>query len=295
MARRPPSNPFSTRSTDENSRVAIPRVSSTPCQLIVQPSAGPKLKNTIEHQYFTVFRESIADQLSGYYDTAIWNCVVLQACHDESWARNLVIAIGALYKSLGREESVRERKRHYLFALQTYGEALVQLKDYTRECKSDSDLRCALISSLLTTCFETYIGNKDNAITQAKVGIDILLEWTAKQQKEPADDMPDEWSNIRRVATQFYIHNDLLDVFQRLDYQLLLVRGLQPGRKSPGAFPSIDRPFISLDKACTFWDLVMRRILFFHSVKDVREQHSLQGYDKDNAQAEECNFKNAIQ
>ncbi|PMD55487.1 uncharacterized protein K444DRAFT_666717 [Hyaloscypha bicolor E] len=295
LARRPPSNPFSTRSTDENSRVAIPRVSSTPCQLIVQPSAGPKLKNTIEHQYFTVFRESIADQLSGYYDTAIWNCVVLQACHDESWARNLVVAIGALYKSLGREESVRERKRHYLFALQTYGEALVQLKDYTRECKSDSDLRCALISSLLTTCFETYIGNKDNAITQAKVGIDILLEWTAKQQKEPADDMPDEWSNIRRVATQFYIHNDLLDVFQRLDYQLLLVRGLQPGRKSPGAFPSIDRPFISLDEACTFWDLVMRRILFFHSVKDVREQHSLQGYDKDNAQAEECNFKNAIQ
>ena len=128
LARRPPSNPFSTRSTDENSRVAIPRVSSTPCQLVVQPSAGPELKNTIEHQYFTVFRESIADQLSGYYDTAIWNCVVLQACHDESWARNLVIAIGALYKSLGREGSVRERKRHYLFALRNIWGSLSAIK-----------------------------------------------------------------------------------------------------------------------------------------------------------------------
>lgn len=169
------------------------------------------------------------------------------------------------------------------------------MNDNTRECKSDSDLRYALISSLLTTCFETYIGNKDNAIAQAKIGIEILLEWTAKQRKEPVDDLADEWSNIRRVATRFYIHNDLLDAFQRLDYQLLLVRGLQPGRKSPRAFPSIDRLFISLDEACKFWDLVMWWILFFHSVKDVREQHSLQGYDKDNAQAEENNFKNAIE
>jgi hypothetical protein len=101
-----------------------------------------------------------------------------------------------------------------------------------------------------------------------------------------------KWSNIRRIATRFYIHNDLLDAFQRLDYQLLLIRGLQPGRKSPRAFPSIDCPFISLDGACTFWDLVIRRILFFHSVKDVRE-HSLQGYDEDNV--EEYNFKNVIE
>jgi hypothetical protein len=111
LARKPPSNPVSTRSTGENTRVAIPRVSSIPCQLIVQPFAGPELKNTTEHQYFTVYQESIADQLSGYYDTSIWNCVVLQACHEEPWATNLVVAIGALYKYLGREESERERKK----------------------------------------------------------------------------------------------------------------------------------------------------------------------------------------
>jgi hypothetical protein len=288
LAQRPPSNPVSTSS------IAIPGISSTSCQIIIQPSAGPELKNTTEHQYFTVFRESIADQLSGYYDTSIWNYIVLQACHEEPWATNLVVAIGALYKYLGREESESERKSHCIFALQKYGEALKQLIDNTRECKSGSDLRYTLISSLLTICFETYIGNKDNAIVQAKVGMDILLDWTAKQQKEPLDDLPDEWSNVRRVATWFDIHNDLVDAFQRLDYQLLLVQGLQRKRKSPRAFPSIDRPFSSLDEACTFWDLVMRRILSLHSVKDVREQHYLQAYDQDNAQTERDNFKNAI-
>jgi hypothetical protein len=93
---------------------------------------------------------------------------------------NLVITIGALHKYLGQEESERERKRHYIFALQKYGEALVQLNNNNRECKSDSNLQYTLISSLLTTYFETYIGNKDNAIAQAKIGIDILLEWTEK-------------------------------------------------------------------------------------------------------------------
>jgi hypothetical protein len=142
-----------------------------------------------------------------------------------------------------------------------------------------------LITSLLTTCFETYIGNKDNAIAQAQIGIDLLLKWTAEHQKEPADDSSDEWANIRRVASRSsYIHSDLLDVFQRLDYQLILVKGLQPDRKFPRAFPSISRTFKSLDEACKFWDLVIRRVLFYHSVTDVREQHSPQGYDENNAQ-----------
>lgn len=210
---------------------------------------------------------------------------------------NLVVAIGALHRTLdvsqdrsnqypGLGDGERERKSHYIFALQQYGKALVQLNDKTREeCISESYLRYVLISSLLTTCFETYLGNRDNAITQATVGIQLLLKWTAQHQKEPADDLEDDWSNIRRVASRsVYIPDELLSAFQRLDYQLALCRGLQPGRKSPRAFPNINRPFTSIDEACRFWDLVVRRVLYFHSVKDIREQHSLQGYDEDNSQ-----------
>lgn len=31
------------------------------------------------------------------------------------------------------------------------------------------------MSSLLTTCIETYIGNQENAIAQAKAGVDVLV------------------------------------------------------------------------------------------------------------------------
>lgn len=214
---------------------------------------------------------------------------MLQACHDQQWAKNIVVAIGALHQiqntfptasdqSRGPAESERDKKSHYLFALQQYGTALGQLRKFAeQESQSESRLRHALISSLLTTCFETYIGDREGAIRQAKAGIDFLLKWT--NQKEPADGSMDDWSRIRRVAARsLYLDEDLLGTFQRLDYQLLLCGGVQPDRNVVKRFPSTHQPFTSINEACTFWDLVVRRVLHFHAV-NVTEQHHPKGYD----------------
>jgi hypothetical protein len=209
---------------------------------------------------------------------------------------HVVVAIGALHLTLDvsrtrsnqsheTADGERQRKSHYIFALQQYGKALGQLSTISGQAyQSESHLRHALISSLLTTCFETYIGNKSNAVTQAKAGIDLLIKWTAKHQHEAVDDFGDEWSGIKRLASRsLYLDEDLLEAFERLDYQLLLCEGLPPGRKAPRAFPSAGRPFKSLKEASTFWDLVVRRVLHFYVVTQPVTQHSSDVYyDEDN-------------
>ena len=198
---------------------------------------------------------------------------------------HLVVAIGALHCTLdvahcssgepktfpGTAEDGGDRKTHYIFALQRYGQALGLLSNIRkREYESESRLRHALIVSLLTTCFETCIGNRENAITQAKAGIDLLFTWTAKHQKDSVyedDDMSDEWTTIRHVASTVpYLEGDLLSAFQRLDHQIILCRGFQPGRRLPQAFPNIYRPFKTLEEACKFWDLVIQRVMHIHSL-----------------------------
>lgn len=46
-----------------------------------------------------------------------------------------------------------------------------------RNQEAQTRLRNTLISSLLTTCFESYIGNQENAIAQAKAGVDVLVAY----------------------------------------------------------------------------------------------------------------------
>ena len=190
------------------------------------------------------------------------------------------MAIGALHHhrtlstspARGPGEGERERKSHYLFALQQYGTALGQLRTIAgQELQSEPRLRHALIAALLTTCFETYIGDQAGAIAQAKVGIDLLLRWT--KQKDPANDSLDEWSRIRRVAARSpYLDEGLLSAFQRLDYHVLLCRGAEDGRCHPQSYPSAHQPFTSILEACDFWDLVMRRLVFFSSVGPVSQK-----------------------
>ena len=92
---------------------------------------------------------------------------------------NAVIAIGALhrYAQSDRNHETTDGESHYTFALQLYGKALEQFRKRAGDkYQSESHLRIALILSLLTTYFETYIGNNENAITQAQVGVALLFK-----------------------------------------------------------------------------------------------------------------------
>jgi hypothetical protein len=260
-------------------------ISTTPPTCGLQPSAGLEFKNKREHQYFAVFQESAAAQLLGYCDSSLWDRDILRACHEKQWVVMLVVVIGALHQSLNTPPTHEaESRSHYSFAIQQYRLALGELRtDFEQEHRTESRVRLVLISSLLLTCCETYTGTRDQALTQAETGIGVLLEWS--RQEEPTDDLVDDWSHIRHVASRFpNLEDELLRALQRLDYQILLYRGFQPNRHVP-QFPTIAHQFTSINEAYNFWDLVMRRVLYFHAINNITEQHSASGYEDDNTQA----------
>ena len=54
------------------------------------------------------------------------------------------------------------------------------------------------MSSLLTTCFESYVGNQEVALSQAELGIDILLEYGDECQKAAVDD----WTSLKTLENR---------------------------------------------------------------------------------------------
>jgi hypothetical protein len=59
-------------------------------------------------------------------------------------------------------------------------------------------LRNTLMSPLLTTCFESYVGNQEVALSQAELGIDILLEYGDECQKAAVDD----WTSLKTLENR---------------------------------------------------------------------------------------------
>ena len=171
----------------------------------IQPSSRPQFDSDIESQLFTVFQIKTVPELTGYFESSVWNRKVLQACHDQAYARYAVVAIGALWKALditqtlsnGYRQSLgghQEGKGLYAFALNEYGKALNLMKDIPKQ-EDPCRLRNTLISSLLTTCFESYIGNQKHALMQAELGVNVLLEWNDECTKPPFDD----WTSVKRL------------------------------------------------------------------------------------------------
>jgi hypothetical protein len=171
----------------------------------IQPSSSPHFDSDAERQHFMIFQTKTAPELTGYFDSTVWNRKVLQACHDQEYALHAVIALGALWKAqeisqtpptafplcLGRNQEARSL---FTFALKEYGKAIQLMKGIPKQQDPDR-FRNTLVSSLLTTCFESYIGNQELALSQAELGIDVLLGWGDECQVAPVDD----WTSVKRL------------------------------------------------------------------------------------------------
>jgi hypothetical protein len=66
----------------------------------LQPSAYPKFQTETDYIYFRTFQERTAVELTGYFETCLWDRAILQVCHEEEFALHGVIAIGALHTTL---------------------------------------------------------------------------------------------------------------------------------------------------------------------------------------------------
>ena len=153
-------------------------------------------------------------------------------------------------------------KPHHQFALQQYGKALHLMKELPQR-RNNSWFRNTLLSCLLTTCFENFIGNQDTALAQAQAGIDVLIEkeMTSEQGKEK------DLSTLLR--THSFDDMDLHSTFARLEASVIMFkdnrqvqRRLLPLRKEDSAaFKETPDTFESVRHARFCWDLGVRRAL----------------------------------
>ncbi|KAI1138773.1 hypothetical protein F5Y05DRAFT_350454 [Hypoxylon sp. FL0543] len=171
-----------------------------------------------EGQYFQLFRERTASELSGFFDSSFWTRSVLQECHSEEAIRHSVVALGALYKTLEKiSESppsspssavvdfTDNAMRHWEVAFNHYELALKSILNSTSQDQASQ--RMSLMATVLLACFDSFIGDHKLAIEQIQNGL-RLLEALRAQRRNSFLPRPEE-----------PVEQDLIQMFTRLAIQ----------------------------------------------------------------------------
>ncbi|KAI2621673.1 hypothetical protein GGR54DRAFT_599319 [Hypoxylon sp. NC1633] len=173
--------------------------------------------DSIDGQYFQLFRERTAGELSGFFDSSFWARTVLQECHSEQAIRHSVVALGALYKTLEKmsesppsspSDSVDrtdDAVRHWEVAFKNYSLALTSMVSTTSQDQSSQ--RMSLMATVLLACFDSFIGDHRQAIVQIQSGL-RLLEELRTQRRNAFLPKPEE-----------PVEQDLVQMFTRLAIQ----------------------------------------------------------------------------
>jgi hypothetical protein len=141
----------------------------------------------------------------------------------------------------------------------------------------EDNTRMALISCLLTICFESFHGHHENALGQIDAGLSIMQDWLKKQH------IAKHMSGLRSPNPDV-IDNRLFHSFMRLDVAAMhffdrrsgdfhreqSLEGLETIKHMPQSFGD-------LEEAGVYFSVVMRRIMHFikwmESKKVVHRQH----------------------
>jgi hypothetical protein len=203
-----------------------------------------------EGQYFQVFQKHTASELSGFFDSEFWTRSVLQESHSEASIQHLVVALGALYKTLEKasesppgspdNHSFDTATDHYNFALQQYGKALTRLRESLENQETQSQ-RTILISIVLFTCFNSFTGDHKAAIAQIQHGLG-LLEERRQESRQPLirrkDDIVED--EVVQIFTRLAIQAKSCDIAFHFPHPYVI--RLSPQRQGPTSPTSPSSP-----------------------------------------------------
>ncbi|KAH9984773.1 hypothetical protein F4779DRAFT_632528 [Xylariaceae sp. FL0662B] len=170
-----------------------------------------------EAQYFLLFREHTASELSGFFDSSFWTRSVLQECHAEEAIRHSVVALGALYKTLEKMsesppgspsdivDTTDHAARHWEVAFKHYSLALKSMISTTSPDQATQ--RMSLMATVLLACFDSFIGDHKKAIMQIQSGLRLLETLRAERR------------NAFLPKAEEPVEQDLLQMFTRLAIQ----------------------------------------------------------------------------
>jgi hypothetical protein len=237
-------------------RVLLPKQEDILSLTIARPTATLPGETEMENQYLKYFQQETTSDFPSIWDWSVWNHLMLQGCHHQTFIRDAVVAIGALHKSLrtsamvstdGRSsEELAKLQRQ--FAYQIYGRALRRIQ---HAIDTGSGPRDALIACLLIVCFESHSGDRYKAVMHAQHGLRIYHQL-------PLTERP---SNVE---------DDIADAFRNLDITISTVND-ERSVETHEALLNEDAPiaasmplvFSGLDEAKRYWHVVMRRCCHF--------------------------------
>ena len=245
-------------------------MSAVPTSIVRSPSLN-LFHEEREGNYFLLYCTTTAKKLGGYWDASIWERLILQACHEEPFARHAIVSIAALDLAIdGRSTpssprwlsesliNIEPYHSHHEFALREYGKAL-RLMRASPSSDEAHYVRKALISCLLIICFELYRGDPELAITQARTAVKVLSQWLKKLQASRLS------SDTKRSTV---VEEELVNAFARLYKGIMIFRTARPSEFSellqPEAIQSWrDMPttFSTVAEARKYWEFHLRLAL----------------------------------
>ena len=255
-----PSSLFNEPETDSTAQSAV----------VLRMPSQYRFEDESECRYFVFFRNRTAAALSGYLGLDFWGRVVLQLCHQEEFAMRAVVALAALNRTMDSKSirSSQATNRHHTFALKQYGMALRLIRQNSTAIQDEYHLRNALISCLLTTCFECYHGNQEGALAQANSGIKLLSSF----QERRAATYP-HFSGSDLFINSPVIDSDLLATFARLENAVVMFCETPLTGRDTSFQSEIDTRFLnsmftvfhSMKDARIFWDVLSRRSMHWRA------------------------------
>ncbi|KAK4137873.1 hypothetical protein BT67DRAFT_415711 [Trichocladium antarcticum] len=282
-------------------RKTPPQTPSTPHALMMlyHPTLNLPFSDH-EGQYFQLFREHTANELSGFFDSVFWTRNVLQECHSAPSIRHAVVALGALYKTLEKSnesppsspypdrDPVDSALRHWEMAFRQYSHACTAL--VKADSADTTSHRTRLMASVLLACFDSFVGDHRQAIVQIQTGLGLLEQLRAEKRRaffatseEPVEE------ELTQMFTRLAIQAKSYDMaFHFPQPWVVRLNGPNQGQEagspasdasSPGSMtqdPIPDR-FASVTEARVAWDKLCERIFRFTETMFAHAQNGVMG------------------
>ncbi|KAK4203827.1 hypothetical protein QBC40DRAFT_12553 [Triangularia verruculosa] len=279
--------------------IVMPGLSAMPTMPTMPTRVSINLPFTAEEGlYFQLFRERTASELSGFFDSAFWERSVLQECHGASAIRHAVVALGALYKTLDKTNEsppgspspnaspYDSARRHWEMAFRQYSNALSAL--IKADSVESTSNRTRLMASVLLACFDSFVGDHQQAIVQIQNGLRLLEKLRMERRRAflPKPEEPVEEELIQmftRLAIQAKSYDMAFHFPQPYVVRLTAAAQDPSSPSSEGGSPistdqsPIPERFSTVQEARIVWDRLVERIFRFTETMFVQARHGVMG------------------
>lgn len=251
----------------------------------IEPSANTTVFSSDWEKIYFDHWLGIAHNLGGgWFEAKLFTQTIPQVCQAEPAVRYAAMAVGALARARAHTMCTApvEDNTHYNSALSLYGRAL-RLTRLQQGPSEDSAIRVAVLSCLLFIAFEFLHGNRQAALHHTNYGLMIVEQFLRSRKNDPESEGAGLWrlpSSSSYVEVEYadkspaplVLDDEVLQVFQRLDYQSWSTAILNPARLPPPIWyrasahhpwDGIPGKFDDLEEARRWWDLVQHWVLHF--------------------------------